>query len=305
MKILRTISIAVVMIGLFVWFLTPFVSNYTYYSSDGIPASSIVFNSDSHSTIFFVSVLKEPALRWMPMVSVVLLGVCLLFIFLNKYRVVGACSAVAIAILAIGGKQALASFNTAVLSVGYLLLMYIFIALLGISIVASIKPKNIPRASGIAFSILGGVLWFSAPFLSENMFHDIIHRQNAIASVSLLSSANAARCFPSIKGDWESTPIFWLSIVTILLLGACLLLAILNCSRWSFICAFAGIASLLGGAVLISTLLPLKTLTVHFGIGLYLLIGIFALLAYFSILEMIEVKNSKAAEKLSVSEEYV
>lgn len=300
MKVIRTISIVIVVIGLFVWFLTPFTANLFFQSSDGVPASAIVFSGDSPSSLFLASVWKVQALHWMPLIGVILLILSLPLILLNEYRGLCGCSIVAISALIIGGKQIQDAVGTPILSIGYLLLLYCFIALLGLSIIAFSKANNVLRASGIMFAAWGGVLWFTAPFLSGNMFHDILDRRNAISSAALLSGDNQ-QLFPSIDTAWEATPIFWMSLITIILLGACLLLAILKRSHWSFLCSFAGIATLISGGILASVKLPLQKEQMHLGLGFFLLIGVFALLAYFSIAEMIDIKNSAKAKLLDDS----
>ena len=294
MKVLRIISIVVVMVGLFTWFLAPFVANFTFKSSDGVPASAITLNNEPAS-LFLVPMWKVQSLHWMPAVSAILLIASLLCVFFNEYRGVGACSIAAIAALIIGGKQLHDALGVPALSIGYLLLLYCFAALLGTSIVALTKAKNVLRASGIMFTAWGIVLWLTAPFLSGVMFHNILDGRSAISSAALLSD-NSQQYFVSLKAAWETTPIFWVSLATVLLLGACLVLAILKRSQWSFTCAFAGIAALIGGGIFVSVTMPLKKAYLHLGLGFFLLIGVFALLAFLSITELLDIKNKAKAE---------
>lgn len=288
MKVLRTISTIVIIIGIFVWVLVPFVANGTFYSSDGIPASSILSYGNSQ-----YAVMKSTAFYWMPIVAVAFLGVCLLASLFNKLYVVGGASLTAIVALIYGASQLpqpslLMPYQ---LSIGFLLLLYMFAILLGLSIVSLCKPTNVFRALSIMFVAIGIIFWFTAPLLSHNTF-----RGMEGLSSPVLAYHECIELFLGKRDAMEITPFFWMPIYSILLLGGCLLFALLNKAGGICACSFSGIALLLFGAILSPVYKPDGMRLV---LGVYLLIAVFAILAYFSVTMIIDKRNSRALENAS------
>lgn len=281
MKFLRTVSIVVAVVGIMVWFFVPFISAATFRSSDGIPSASLVFYSNSEYSMW-----QNTALYWVSLVSVSLLGLCLLCTFLGDFRWVAICSFCAIVILVSGGRWAQIALNTipshllkASLSVSLPLLLGVFSLLLGLSIIALCKVKDILRAVNIVFIIIGGGVWFAAPFLS----YDVFQGTDAYSSASLVFAYGLKR-FPLAQEAWQTTSLYWAPLVGILLLGVCLLFACLKDLRWMGISALVAVVTLLIGGM---TTPLLGKVGMHLGIGFYLLIGLFAVLVCFSVLDFI------------------
>lgn len=299
MKVLRTVSIVVVIIGIFVWFFVPLISAATFQSSDGIPAASLIFYGNSE-----YSVWQDTALYWVSLASVILLGLCLLCIFLKSFRGACLCSLIAIVVIIVGGNQARADLDTVIsfllgvdLSVGLPLLLGVFGILFGLSILSFCKVKNVLSAISIVFAIFGAVVWFAAPFLS----YDIFRGADAYSSASLVFSYGLEH-FPLAHEAWQSTSLYWMPLVGLIFLAACLLLACLKELRWMGISALAGVVTLIVGGV---TAPLLGTVGMHLGIGFYLLIGLFATFVCFSVLDFIHKQEDTANSRTHRKGEYL
>lgn len=291
MKLLRTISTVVAVVGIFVWIFTPFVSAVGLRSLDGVPAASLIFYGNSEYAMW-----HGTAVYWVPLVSVIFLVLCLLCVFLNDFRLVAICSFSAIVTLAGGGRLAQMALNTIEshlskpgLSVSLPLLLGIFGILLGVSIVALCKAKDVLRAVSIVFLALGGGVFVSAPFLSCDLF-----RGGDNYTASSLVFAYGLKHFPLADEGWQNTSLYWMPLVCAILLGICLLFALLRDLRWMGVGALAAVFTLVVGGILAS--LP-KMVGMHLGIGFFLLIGLFAALVCFSILDFIR-KREDAANRL-------
>lgn len=143
MKALRTICNVLVVIGIFAWFLTPFFSAGIFASSDGVPASTLVLNSNSDYFSFLNNTWKTTALYWMPLACTVLLGVCLLFILLKDSRWVCVFSSVSIVALIAGGVLASQlKLRGLYLGSGFFLMVAVFAVLLSCSILEMRDIKN-------------------------------------------------------------------------------------------------------------------------------------------------------------------
>lgn len=304
MKVIRTISIVIVVIGIFAWFLTPFFSAGNFASSDGVPASTLVLNSDSDYFSFLNNTWKSTALFWMPLAGIGLLVLCLVFSLLDQYRWVCVFSFTGVVVLASGGKLAQGVLSSitekmfgAGLSVGFYLMVGVFATLCGVSIIALCNAKNIWHALSLLFVGVGGAVWLTAPFLTHTTFHS----KNVISACDL-TCANGVEALSFLKGGWQGTALYWMPLACAVLLGVCLLFTLLKDSRWVCVFSSVSIVALIAGGVLAS---QLKLRGMYLGSGFFLMVAVFAVLLSFSILEMIEVRNNRSAETLIASEEYV
>ena len=296
MKVLRTTSLVLVIIGIFAWFLAPFISSVGFYSSDGIPASTLVLSSNSDYFSFLESTWKTTALFWMPLVAIALLVLCLLFVLLNQYRWLCACSFAGVIALASGGRltqTVLSGISEqllgADLSSGFFLVVGVFAILCGVSIIALCNVKNVWSALSVLFVLVGGAVWLTAPFLLPATF-----RGDNVISCYSLATANGVEALSFLKGIWQVTSLYWMPLVSAILLGVCLLFILLKDFRW--VCGFTsvGIVALIAGGVLTA---KLKLRGMYLGAGYYLMIAVFALLLSFAILHLKERKDALEAAK--------
>ena len=302
MKALRTICTVLVVIGIFAWFLIPFFSAGIFASSDGVPASTLVLNSNSDYFSFLNNTWKTTALFWMPLAGIGLLVLCLILSLLDQYRWVCVFSFTGVVVLASGGKLAQGVLHGitekmigAGLSIGFYLMVGVFAILCGVSIIALCNAKSIWHALSLLFVGVGGAVWLTAPFLTHAMFHS----KDVISACDLIC-ANGVKALSSLKGGWQGTALYWMPLACTVLLGVCLLFILLKDSRWVCVFSSVSIVALIAGGVLAS---QLKLRGLYLGSGFFLMVAVFAVLLSCSILEMRDIKNKKIAENALVPED--
>lgn len=143
------------------------------------------------------------------------------------------------------------------------------------------------RVATIFVIVLGVVMWFAMPFLTlDSAVIDESFTASEIMSPDLLEY------FSDLEKEWQTTPFYWMPLVSIVCLGTALLFTILKRDNVTiFASIIGGIVLFCGAFLTVSTVSELTAsfstffaLNINFDIGFYLLAGVFILFGVLSFL---------------------